>query len=142
MSHMKIKTKPEKKNTVNSVIWGIVFCGCLTVGLCTVAAGIVAAGLIKEEYSEYLCILALFISSFTGSMTVKGRGEPGSAWLYLAFGLIYTVVLGLNGLLMFHRTAENAAMIITSIMAGSIISFLLMTRRGKERRRRSAARYR
>lgn len=139
---MKMKAKSGKKTAVKSLIRGMWLCVCMNVGLCAIAAGLIAAGQIREEYSEYICILVLFISSFAGSMTVMMRGEQKNIWLPLVMGLIYTAVLGLTGLLMFHRTTENAATITMSIMAGSILTFILINRKGRERRRRPAARYR
>ena len=139
---MKMKAKSGKKTAVKSLIRGMWLCVCMNVGLCAIAAGLIAAGQIREEYSEYICILVLFISSFAGSMPVMMRGEQKNLWLPLVMGLIYTAVLGLTGLLMFHRTTENAATITMSIMAGSILTFILINRKGRERGRRPAARYR
>ena len=138
---MKMNGKHEKNNTVKSVMKGISIFVCMTIFLCAVSAKAITGGLIKEEYLQCICVLVLLISSFIGSMAAKGREEKGGVWTMLLIGVVYSVVLGVTGFLIFHNTLKNTAVITTSIIAGSLIPLFFKCGKGKERRR-AKTRYR
>ena len=138
---MKMNGKHEKNNTVKSVMKGISIFVCMTIFLCAVSAKAITGGLIKEEYLQCICVLVLLISSFMGSMAAKGSGEKGGVWTMLLIGVVYSVVLGITGFLIFHNTLKNTAVITTSIIAGSLITLFFKCGKGKERKR-AKTRYR